>query len=215
MTSILGSNTVVSVVNTFSNMLVSSLSKEEKETELQKIECILDFTLRMQTDLNTIYFETSYLQSSNETIKQDLENLFKDYTKPIGYELSLKECRAQDDWDKVQHQLNVYLSSMSNESETRLTKMQINLEFPIDRLIQFIRQYNGFISEGEKFYQKFNIILNSYENEQQCESKLLIEYKKLKSDVDIAIEKFQIAYKPVEINGSKMKEILYGINEYQ
>ena len=36
----------------------------------------------------------------------------------------------------------------------------------------------------------------------------------LKSDIDIAIEKFNTAYKPVEINGSKMKEILYGINGY-
>ena len=59
--------------------------------------------------------------------------------------------------------------------------MLINLEFPIDRLIQFITQYNNFINEGEKFYQKFEIILNSYENEKQCETKLPLEYKKLKT----------------------------------
>ena len=41
------------------------------------------------------------------------------------------------------------------------------------------------------------------------------EYKKLKSDITIAIEKFNVAYRPVEVNGSKMKEILYGINEFQ
>ena len=93
--------------------------------------------------------------------------------------------------------------------------MQIEVEFPIDRLIQFIGTYNNFINSGEQFYQKFNIILNSYENEKQCESKLPIEYSKLKSDITVAIEKFNIAYKPVEINGSKMKEILYGINEFQ
>ncbi len=93
--------------------------------------------------------------------------------------------------------------------------MQIELSFPIDRLIIFITQYNNFINDGEKFYQKFNIILNSYENEKQCESKLPLEFKKLKSDIDIAIEKFKVAYKPVEVNGSKLKEILYGINEFQ
>jgi hypothetical protein len=93
--------------------------------------------------------------------------------------------------------------------------MLINLEFPIDRLIQFITQYNGFINEGEKFYQKFNIILNSYENEKQCESKLPLEFKKLKQDITVAIDKFNVAYKPVEINGTKLKEILYGINEFQ
>ena len=56
---------------------------------------------------------------------------------------------------------------------------------------------------------------NSYENEKQCESKLPLEYKKLKSDIKVAIEKFNVAYRPVEVNGSKMKEILYGINEFQ
>lgn len=215
LTSVLGTNTLVSVINTFSNMMVSGLSKEEKEAELTKIECIIDFTLRMQTDLNTIYFETAYLQASNNAIKGDIEALFKDYTKSINYLVSLSECRNNDDWDKVSSQLNVYLSTMDKAEGVQKNKMLINLEFPIDRLIQFITQYNNFINEGEKFYQKFNIILNSYENEKQCESKLPMEYKKLKSDINIAIDKFNVAYKPVEINGTKMKEILYGINEFQ
>jgi hypothetical protein len=93
-------------------------------------------------------------------------------------------------------------------------KMQINLEFPIDRLLQFITQYNAFIDQGSKFYEKFGIMLNSYENEQQCATKIPLEYNKLKENISISIEKFNTAYKPVEINGSKMKEILYGINEY-
>ncbi len=215
LTAILGANTIVSVVNTFSNLLISNLSKEEKDAELKKIECILDFTLRMQTDLNTIYFETAYLQSSNETIKNDIETLFKDYTKPINYLTSLKECRIQDDWDAVQTKLNIFIETIEKSESSKRSKMQIELSFPIDRLILFITQYNNFINDGEKFYQKFNTILNSYENEKQCESKLPIEFKKFKSDIDLAIEKFNVAYKPVEINGSKMKEILYGINEFQ
>lgn len=44
--------------------------------------------------------------------------------------------------------------------------------------------------------------------------KLPMEYKKLKADIDVAIDKFNIAYKPVEVNGTKMKEILYGLNEF-
>ena len=215
LTAILGSNTIVSVVNTFSNLLISNLSKEEKDIELKKIECILDFTLRMQNDLNTIYFETAYLQSSNETIRTDIETLFKDYTKPINYLTSLKECRNQDDWDSVQSKLTTFVEGIEKSENSKKSKMQIELSFPIDRLILFITQYNNFINDGEKFYQKFSTILNSYENEKQCDSKLPIEFKKLKSDIDLAIEKFNVAYKPVEINGSKMKEILYGINEFQ
>ncbi|WP_300568327.1 hypothetical protein [Flavobacterium sp.] len=215
LTTLLGANPYISVINTFSNLLVSGLTKEEKDAEIQKIDCILDFTIRMQNDLNTIYFETAYLQSSNQGIKDNLETLFKDFTKPINYTTSIKECRNQDDWDAVNSKLNAFVEQIKKGTPQKQLKMQIDLEFPIDRLIQFITQYNNFITEGEKFYQKFGIILNSYENEKQCESKLPIEYKKLKDDINVAIEKFNIAYKPVEINGTKMKEILYGINEFE
>jgi hypothetical protein len=195
-------------------MISSSLSKEEKDKELAKVDCILDFTLRMQNDLNTIYFETAYLQTSNEKIKQDIEVLFKDYTKPIGYMASLENCRTNDDWETLTQKMEEYLTKMKETIGTAQYKMQVNMEFPIDRLLQFIAQYNSFIDQGGKFYEKFNIILNSYENEQQCESKLPLEYKKLKADINVAIEKFNVAYKPVEINGTKMKEILYGLNEF-
>lgn len=215
LTSILGTNTIVSVVQTFTNMLSSSLTKEEKEKEISNIECILDFTLRMQNDLNTIYFETAFLQKSNEKMKSEIEILFKDYTKPINYFTTLEQCRTNDDWENVTIKMEDYLSKMKTATGTQQYKMQVNIEFPIDRLLQFISLYNNFIDQGGKFYQKFKVILNSYENEKQCETKLPLEYKKLKTDIDIAIDKFNIAYKPVEINGTKMKEILYGLNEFE
>lgn len=214
LTSVLGTNTIVSVVQTFTNMLGSSLSKDEKEKEMASVDCILDFTLRMQNDLNTIYFETAFLQTSNTKMKADIELLFKDYTKPIGYVATLENCRANDDWETVTQKMEEYLTKMKTATGTTQYKMQVNLEFPIDRLLQFITQYNNFIDQGGKFYEKFKIILNSYENEKQCETKLPLEYKKLKADIDVAIDKFNIAYKPVEVNGTKMKEILYGLNEF-
>jgi hypothetical protein len=214
LTTLLGANPITSVVQTFTGMLTSSLSKEEKEKELAKVECVLDFTLRMQNDLNTIYFETAFLQNNNEKIKQDIEVLFKEYTKPIGYSASLENCRINDDWENLTQKMEDYLTKMKETSGSAQYKMQVNMDFPIDRLLQFISQYNNFIDQGGKFYEKFSIILNSYENEKQCESKLPLEYKKLKADINVAIEKFNVAYKPVEINGSKMKEILYGLNEF-
>ena len=215
LTSILGTNTIVSVVQTFTNMINSSLTKDEKEKELSNIECVLDFTLRMQNDLNTIYFETAFLQKSNEKMKSEIEILFKDYTKPINYFTILEQCRSNDDWENVTIKMEDYLSKMKTSTGNQQYKMQVNLEFPIDRLLQFISLYNNFIDQGGKFYEKFKVILNSYENEKQCETKLPLEYKKLKMDIDVAIDKFNIAYKPVEINGTKMKEILYGLNEFE
>jgi hypothetical protein len=221
LTNILGNNIYTSVVHTvvslFSN---SNASKTEKEASLKEVECILDFTLRMHNDLNTIFFETSFLQKSNDNVIKELEQLFVDYTKPIKYKTPLKECRNSDDWDEVRENLKKYLNELDkaikDESQRyRAHKMQINLEFPIDRLLQFITIYNGHIDQGGKFYEKFGIMLNSYENEQQCATKIPAEYKKLKESIAISIEKFNTAYKPVEINGSKMKQILYGINEFE
>ncbi len=160
--------------------MVSTLSKEEKEKEMANIECILDFTLRMQNDLNTIYFETAYLQNSNQKMKQDLETLFVDYTKPIGYAATLQTCRSSDDWESIKLKTNTYLTTLKEKSGAELYTSQVNIVFPIDRLLQYITQYNSFIDQGGKFYEKFKIILNSYENQKQCETKLPMEYKNLK-----------------------------------
>ena len=118
-----------------------------------------------------------------------------------------------------QDHLNTYIEALNeaildDSKRYKAHKMQVNLEFPIDRLLQFITQYNSFIDQGGKFYEKFGIMLNSYENEKQCNTQIPIEYRKLKENITVAIEKFNTAYKPVEINGIKMKEILYVISEY-
>ncbi len=215
LTTVLGSNTVVSVVQTLNTMLSSNMSREEKEKELATVECIMDFTLRMQNDLNTIYFETAFLQASNDKMKEEIELLFRDYTKPIEYNLGLDSCRTNDDWETISKKINTYLEQIKAATGSSQYKLQVNLEFSIDRLLQYIIMYNSFIDQGGKFYEKFKIILNSYENEQQCATKLPPEYQKLKADIDVAIQKFNVAYKPVEVNGTKMKEILYGLNEFE
>ncbi|MFT5892409.1 MAG: hypothetical protein ACI9Y7_002519 [Dokdonia sp.] len=220
LTNILRNNIYASVAHSFISLFNSdSTSKTQKEESLKDVECILDFTLRMHNDLNTIYFETVFLQKSNENIMTELQQLFVDFTKPIKYKTPLAECRNTDDWDSVREHLDTYLIALNaaladDNKRYKAHKMKINLEFPIDRLLQFITQYNAFIDQGAKFYEKFGIMLDSYENEKQCASKIPIEYKKLKESIVVAIDKFNTAYKPVEINGSKMKEVLYGLNEY-
>jgi len=217
---ILGDNIYTSVMHSIVSVFTnSSSSKKEKEANIKEVECILDFTLRMHNDLNTIYFETAFLQKSNDKVIKELEQLFVDFTKPIKYKIPIKECRNSDDWDIVRDHLNNYLVELNrviNDESQRYKahKMQINLEFPIDRLLQFVTLYNSHIDQGAKFYEKFGIMLNSYENEAQCATKIPLEYSKLKDNIKVSIEKFNNAYKPVEINGSKMKQVLYGINEY-
>ena len=220
LTQLLGQNMYTATIDMFIGLFNADANPEEKEAELKNIQCILDFTLRMNNDLKTIYFETSFLQKTNQKMIDDIERLFVVYTKPVGYHTSLKECRENDDWESIREKLNKYLEKMEelqqdNSKVITYQRMLINLNFPIDKLLQFINEYNSFIDQGVQYYQKFKIILNSYENERQCISSLPPAYTKLKSDIDVSIQKFNLAYRPVEINGSKMKELLYGINEYE
>ncbi|WP_457565061.1 hypothetical protein [Caminibacter sp.] len=217
--SILKNNIYISTIDFFIKVANSSFSTKQKTKDLEKIKCILDFTLSMHKDLNTIYFETKFLQENNNKLKVGIERLFKNYTKPIKYYTPLEECRANDDWDTVKEKINTYFKTLEeaiqSNNEQKIFHMQVDISFPIKRLIQFILQYNDFIDQGDNFYKKFKIILNSYENKRQCNSKLPPEYEKLKQDIDITIMKFNTAYKTIEINGTQMKEILYGISEYE
>ncbi|MCB0644516.1 MAG: hypothetical protein KDC44_22885, partial [Phaeodactylibacter sp.] len=84
------------------------------------------------------------------------------------------------------------------------------LEFAVDRLLSFINQYNAFISNGEKYYQKFLIIVSNYPNEEVCNGKLPENFKDLKTDIEYSINKFNEAYDIAALKGSKLKDLLYG-----
>ncbi len=220
LSSVLGNNVYTSVVHTLVSVFTGTgNSKQEKSKHISDIECILDFTLSVHNDLNTIYFETAFLQKQNENIKQDILQLFNDFTQPIKYQSGLEEFRQRDDWDGLRSELDTYLNDLKdilkdNTQQDRSRRMRVNLEFPTDRLLQFINQYNTFINQGTNFYEKFYIMLDSYEEKSQCANTTPVEYKRLKEGVSITIEKFNTAYKPVEINGNKLKEVLYGLNEF-
>lgn len=220
LTSILEKNIYTNILSSLIKIFNAPKDKTEKTADLKSIECIVDFTLQMHQDLKTIFYETAFLQQSNEGIKLGIEQLFKDYTKPIRYESSLADCRGNDDWDRVEDLLNVYMQKLSDavaakEMAAKVNKLQVNLEFQVDRLLQFIGQYNNFIEQGERYYGKFKLVLNNYANKQLCSGVIPQEYTKLADDIDIAINKFKTAYRPVEVNGSKLKELLYGINEIE
>lgn len=218
LTAILEKNIYTSIFSSLIKIFNAPRDREEKTTDLKNIECIVDFTLQMHQDLKTIFYETAFLQQSNESIKMSIEQLFKEYTKPIRYESTLSDCRGNDDWDRVEDLLDVYMRNLNNavatkEMAAKANKLQVNLEFQVDRLLQFIGQYNNFIDQGEKYYGKFKLVLNTYSNMQACATIIPPEYRKLSDDIEIAINKFKTAYKPVEVNGSKMKELLYGISD--
>jgi hypothetical protein len=190
---------------------------KEREEELEQIACILDFTVRMNNELALIYYETEFLKESNTALKEDCQILFKDYVQALGYFTSLADCRKEDDWEKVYSLLGDYaenLKSLSNNgAEVALEEaynMQVDLEFSVDRLLDFINKYSAFISQGEKYYQKFEIIANSYMHEETCSAKLPAQFSNLKEDIRLSIVKFKESYNITALKGSKLKDLLYG-----
>lgn len=194
-------------------------ANSEREKELENISCILDFTLRMHNELSLIYYETEYLKEGNRSLKQECMDLFTDYVKIIGYYTPLDRCRNMDDWETVDDQLHRFVTEIENNvklgdaaSSNKAYKQLVDLEFSVDRLLDFINKYNTFISQGGKYYQKFQIIVSSYANEEVCSDDIPDQFESLKRDIDYSILKFNEAYNIAELKGSKLKDLLYGFS---
>jgi len=76
----------------------------------------------------------------------------------------------------------------------------------------FIEKYSNFVSQGGEYYKKFSKIASNYENEKTCSAILPEQFKQLRSDIDETLDKFNSAYKMPEVQGSKLKDMLYGTN---
>lgn len=204
-------------------MLVTSFvsigDSKQKEKELEDIACILDFTMQMHADLNIVYFETQYLNESNRILREECATLYAEYVKPLGYYTSLDVCRKQDDWENVYAAIERYMRNMETaiaapdeNSQKSAYRYQVDLDFSIDRLLDFINKYEAFVSQGLKYYQKFQVIVNSYANEQVCANQLPLQFANLKMEISTSIEKFDASYSLPEIKGSRLKDLLYGID---
>jgi len=215
---LLETNPYVSMTYTLVASLFGNGSKKNREKELNQVSCILDFTVRMNADLNIIYYETEFLKENNRALKEECIELFKDYAKVIGYHTSLKECRKEDDWETMYKKLNEYMEKMKTDAKAPdrsqdVYQQQVNLAFSIDRLLQFMDKYSAFISSGEKYYQKFQTILNNYSNEDVCQSQLPHQFLDLKKDIEMSILRFNEAYNISELQGSKLKDLMYGVQD--
>ncbi len=219
---LLASNPLISATFSLVASFIGEAEPKKKEKDLDKIACILDFTVRMYADLNLIYYETEFLKEGNSKLKADCSQLFKEYTKMVGYKVELDVCRSQDDWETLYDALDKYIvdletaavRSKDNPTANReLMKGIANLEFSIDRLLDFLEKYNNFVAQGEKYYQKFEVIASNYPNEAACIGQLPPQYATLKQDIKFSIEKFREAYNIAELTGSKLKDLLYGTSD--
>ncbi|MBK7409045.1 MAG: hypothetical protein IPJ40_13895 [Saprospirales bacterium] len=195
---------------------------KEKQKELEASSCILDFTVRMGAELSIIQHETEYLKKANQSLKEECERLFEDYVKVVGYLVPLEKCRISDDWETVYLELDEFVrtletalpaSGLDPTQKNRLTRERINLEFATQRVADFIGKYQLFVTQGTQYYQKFDNIISTYDNEAICKQDLPYQFEELQKDIRQTIDKFTNTYNLPEIQGSRMKDLLYGMVE--
>jgi hypothetical protein len=215
---LLQANPYVSAAYTIVGFVVSGLDKEKKPAEMDKISCILDFTVKMHADLNIIYYETGYLREANFSLKQELESLFIENARQVGYTIPLENCRDSDDWERLFGLLDIMVNKSMPQNgvppdPNQLRKLETNLQFAIDRTVRFIDKYATFVSQGGDYYKKFEKIASGYDNAVLCSTVLPEQFKQLKVDIHASLDKFNTAYRIPEMEGSRLKDLLYGINE--
>jgi hypothetical protein len=224
---VLQSNPYLSAAFSIVGMVMNGNDEKDKEKKasMEKIACIMDFTVRMYNDMNVIYYETGYLRDANLTLKKDCEVLFAECGRQVGYTITLEGCRNSDDWERLYSLLDNVVSKSLGESGTTtpgapavpdpklVEKTATNLQFAIDRILLFINRYSDFVNQGNEYYKKFAKITENYENEKTCAEAVPDQFKQLKDDIEQTIDKFNSAYRMPEVQGSKLKDMLYGTVE--
>lgn len=216
---LLESNPFIAATFTMVSVLMGENNAKEKEAEMESIACILDFTVRMNADLNTIRNETAYLKNANQQLKKDCEKLFEEYTKSVGYLVHLEDTRTNDDWGALSNKLDDSLREIESEFTVKgsltvnTTRLLVDMEFATQRVIDFISRYSQFIGEGTQYYQKFDNIVTTYEHEKTCGDDIPRQFGEMKSDIRSTIEKFRNTYDLPELQGSRLKDLMYGVVE--
>ncbi len=218
---VLESNPYLSATFSIVSAMLGEAEPRDRSKELERIACILDFTVRMNADLNVIRHETEFLHDANRQLKQDCERLFEDYAKVVGYFVPLETCRQNDDWETLYIKLDDFIAllqeqllqnpNLSYGADPRFRRTLVNLEFATQRVADFIAAYSDFIRQGAQYYRKFDNIVSSYENEEQCSEDLPNQFDDLHDDILETIDKFQNTYNLPEIQGSRLKDLLYGM----
>jgi hypothetical protein len=194
--------------------------KGKKTADVDRLACLLVFNMEVQSDLRLIAYETGYLTDANSQLLYECRELFVEYTRVIGYDLPLDQCRQADDWERVIRELDRHIEYIRQRQERRLPEEteqllrdHINLEFSVDRLLNFLRNYQFHIQQGVLYYGKFKMILDSHLPAPSCAGELPYQWNELRLAVEQALEAYHKAFQVPELKGSRLKDLLYGFSD--
>jgi len=195
---------------------------ELRQKELDRMGCLLRLLIEMQMDLKSIYYENHLLYLRTTELRQRCERLFSDYTRVVGYHKSLQDCRTEDDWDALDDlikSLSRQIKEGENTSDPALKERVytdlINMEFSVDRLLDYLDFYDEVLTSGRHMYRESQLILRHLTEVESCSSQIPGQLLRLQKDIDEAVERFDKAYEMVEVKGSRLKDLLYGFDQLE
>lgn len=199
---------------------IAEEGKGKKTADIERLACLLVFNMEVQSDLRLIAYETGYLTVANSQLLEECRELFAEYTRVIGYDLPLDQCRQADDWERLIRELDRHIGYIRQRQERRLPdeteqllRDHINLEFSVDRLLNFLRNYQFHIQQGVLYYGKFKMILDSHLPAPPCAGEFPYQGHEMRLAVEHALEAFHKAYQVPELKGSRLKDLLYGFSD--
>ncbi len=191
--------------------LINNKKAKAKRQQLDEVSCVIDFTVRMHTNLNAIYYEAAFLREKHSTVKERCTDLFKAYSQVINYNNTLSYCRDEDDWEAIYELIDNTIDSTASQQRNAY-KQQIDMEFELSQLLVLIDDYIELIEQGESYYKKFQLLLTNSSDTANCINQLseYSEYTNLHTEITTSIERFSNAYNIAELRGSKLKSLMYG-----
>ncbi|MCB0705073.1 MAG: hypothetical protein KDC34_07175 [Saprospiraceae bacterium] len=195
-------------------ILAALLIREGNEAEQDELLCHLDYAIRVYECIHTIRIETEFLRASNQLLQTESEKLFEDYTRFLNYKESLVSCRQTDGWELLYLQVDEYVLQIRRDRSAgnmdAANRAHINLEFSVDRLLAFLDRYRSAIRQGRLYYYKFNSMLEPWTQTNACWGDIPESIKALRNSIQLSAEKFHSTYDLTELEGSRLKDLLYG-----
>ncbi|PHI18069.1 hypothetical protein CEQ90_19850 [Lewinellaceae bacterium SD302] len=203
-------NTMLNTVYSITRSIVSG--KDDKHNKTKELVCILDFTSEASADLRIVNYDLEYLTSELDKMIFSFEELFKSYTKIIGYKKSFDKY-ISDQYDNLDSELiPEFFKQLSSKEDSDVENELKDLKFSLKKIIDSYQEYELFIRQGLAYYEKFgSIIANLTPNcsETSISIEMNTQFELIETKLNKAKSDFENAYKG-KIKQTYIKQLIEG-----
>jgi hypothetical protein len=163
-----------------------------------------------------VYREMMYLRIRNESLLQDCKHLFVQYTSVVDYHTNLELTRGTDNWEALEAQIDLLEQNWGqafDKDPNSQWRKHIDIEFSVDRVLDFLNRYLDHVRDCRMHFQALEKWAIQERQYHSVDPHLQEDWKWLERQVRQALLRFESAYALPEIEGSRLKDLLYGFSD--